>query len=139
MVDVSGKAITSRRAIVRGRLLLRTEHREALGNLPKGDALTVAQIAGVLGAKRTAELVPLCHSLPLSWVDVRLTVTEAGINIETEAVTDAQTGVEMEAYCGTVITGVTLIDMLKGVHPDLTLTDVQLVEKTGGKSAWKRE
>jgi len=139
MVDVSGKAATARRAVAEGFLLLQSEHRQALGNLPKGDALTIAQIAGIMGGKRTSELVPLCHPIPLAKLDVRLEVQSDRIRIEAEALTNAQTGVEMEAYTAVAIAGVVLIDMLKGVDPDLTLTDIRLLEKTGGKAPWRRE
>lgn len=139
MVDVSGKAATLREATVRGRLLLKPNHEAALELLPKGDALTIAQIAGIQGGKRCADLIPLCHPLPLT--DLRVTVSrESGaIAITATARTEAQTGVEMEAYTAVVVAGITLIDMLKGIDPDLTLTDVQLVAKTGGKAPWHRE
>lgn len=138
MVDVAGKASTARFAVAEGFLNLQPEHVRALGNLPKGDALTVAQIAGIQGGKRCADLIPLCHPLPLSKLDVVLTPTDTGIHIRAEAKTDAQTGVEMEAYTAVVVAGITLIDMLKGVSPDLVLTDVRLVRKTGGKQDWTR-
>jgi len=138
MVDVGGKADTPRVARATGLLKIQPSHREALSNLPKGDALTTAQIAGILGAKRTADLIPLCHPLPLDSVDVHITPTEQGIEIEAIARTSAKTGVEMEAYTAVVVAGITLIDMLKGIDPDLTLTEVRLMEKTGGKRDWKR-
>lgn len=139
MVDVSGKASTSRRAVAEGFLKWVPAHRAAVGNLPKGDALAIAQIAGIQGGKRCSELIPLCHPLPLSHLDVRLFVEEDGIRIESEASTDGPTGVEMEAYTAVVVAGITLIDMLKGVDPDLVLQGVRLLEKTGGKAPWKRE
>jgi cyclic pyranopterin phosphate synthase len=139
MVDVGGKATTARRAVVEGRLLITPQHREALAHLPTGDALTIAQIAGIQGGKRCSDLIPLCHPVPLSHLDVQLQVEEDGIRIEAVARTEAQTGVEMEAYTAVVTAGITLIDMLKGVSPDLVLTDVRLVEKTGGKQDWRRE
>ena len=139
MVDVSGKPVTSRQATAQGLLKITDDHRNALASLPKGDALTVAQVAGIQGGKRCSELIPLCHQIPLSKLDVAITLTDEGIAIEATAKTEAQTGVEMEAYTAVVVAGITLIDMLKGVDPDLTLTDVQLVSKTGGKADWKRE
>lgn len=138
MVDVGGKPATLRRAVAEGFLLIKPAHKEALGELPKGDALLTAQVAGIQGGKRTSDLIPLCHPLSLSKLDVRLFLEVDRIRIEAEAETTAQTGVEMEAYTAVAIAGVTLIDMLKGVDPDLTLTDVRLLEKTGGKAPWKR-
>jgi cyclic pyranopterin phosphate synthase len=138
MVDVGHKPATLRRARAEGFLILKREHEEALGSLPKGDALTTAQIAGILGGKKTSDLIPLCHPLPLSRLDVRLEVQRGRIRIEAEAETSAQTGVEMEAYTAVAVAGITLIDMLKGVDPDLTLTDIRLLEKTGGKAPWLR-
>jgi cyclic pyranopterin phosphate synthase len=138
MVDVGGKTPSSRVAIAAGLLRILPAHRQALGSLPKGDALTTAQIAGIQGGKRCADLVPLCHPLPLDSIDVNLEITERGIEITATARTTAKTGVEMEAYTAVVVAGITLIDMLKGLDPDLTLTDVRLLEKTGGKRDWKR-
>jgi len=138
MVDISDKTPGPRRAVVTGELLLRPEHFAALNDLPKGEPLQVAHIAGVLAAKRTEDLVPLCHSLALSWAHITFTVTPTAITITTEVKSDSATGVEMEAYVGTVIAGVTLIDMLKSVSPDLILTNVRLIEKEGGKAPWKR-
>ena len=138
MVDVGGKAVTSRVATAEGILKILPAHREAIGNLPKGDALTIAQIAGIQGAKKCSELIPLCHPLPLNKVDVEVKVEEDGIRIRATASTDSKTGVEMEAYTAVVVAGITLIDMLKGVDPDLVLTDVRLLEKTGGRAVWRR-
>lgn len=138
MVDVSEKASTSRTATARGFLRLTRDHLDALYSLPKGDALTVAQVAGIQGGKKTSSLIPLCHSIPLSKLDVSVVPISDGIQITAVAKTEAPTGVEMEAYTAVVIAGITLIDMLKSVSPDLTLTDVQLLEKSGGKEPWKR-
>ncbi len=138
MVDVGGKPTTRRRAVAEGFLRWLPAHLEAVGNLPKGDALTIAQIAGIQGGKRCSELIPLCHPVSLSHLDVRLEVETDGVRIVAEASTDSQTGVEMEAYTAVVVAGITLIDMLKGVDPDLTLTGIRLLEKTGGKAPWKR-
>jgi cyclic pyranopterin phosphate synthase len=138
MVDVSQKEKTVRVARAEGRLLIKPSHAQALSNLPKGDALTVAQIAGIQGAKKTSELIPLCHPIPLTSVDVKFTIEGDSILISATTKTTAETGVEMEAYGAVVVAGITLIDMLKGVDPDLQLTDVRLLEKTGGKKDWKR-
>jgi cyclic pyranopterin phosphate synthase len=139
MVDVAGKAATVRVAKVEGWLVMTPEHQEALASLPKGDALTVAKVAGIQGGKRCSELIPLCHPIALSRLDVDITIEEGQLRIVAEAKTEAQTGVEMEAYAAVVVAGITLIDMLKGVGPDLTLTNVRLLEKTGGKADWTRK
>lgn len=138
MVDVGGKPATSRRAVAEGFLRWTPAHAAAIASLPKGDALAIAQIAGIQGGKRCSDLIPLCHPLMLSLLDVRLSVEESGVRIEAEARTDGPTGVEMEAYTAVVVAGITLIDMLKGVSPDIVLEGVQLLEKTGGKTPWKR-
>lgn len=138
MVDVSGKAVTERAAAVEGLLLINDTHREAMANLPKGDPFTVAEIAGVLAAKKCGDLIPLCHPLPLTFTGVRITLEDAGLRIHATTRTNAKTGVEMEAYTAVAVAGVTLIDMLKGVDPDLTLTGIRLLEKTGGKADWRR-
>lgn len=139
MVDVGGKESTRRRAVAEGFVALKPAHLAALRELPKGDALAVAQIAGIQGGKRTADLIPLCHPIALDRLDVRLEIAGRGIRIVAEAETDAKTGVEMEAYTAVAIAGVTVIDMLKGVDPNLTLTDIRLLEKTGGKAPWRRD
>ncbi len=139
MVDVSSKKPTLREARVTGLLLITAAHRTAIHALPKGDALMIAQIAGIQGGKRCADLIPLCHPLPLSHLGVTIELTDEGITISATARTDAVTGVEMEAYTAVVTAGITLIDMLKGVSPDLILTDIKLMEKTGGKTNWLRE
>lgn len=139
MVDVSGKQATVRRAVCEGYVKLKSEHVSALDSLVKGDAITVAVVAGIQGGKRCAELIPLCHPVPLTHLDVRIDRQHRALRIEAEARTEAHTGVEMEAYTAVAIAGVTLIDMLKGVDPDLELTGIRLLEKTGGKADWKRE
>lgn len=138
MVDVSGKASTLRKAVVEGYVHLKEAHVQALDNLPKGDALTVAQIAGIQGGKKCSELIPLCHPIALTRLDVAITREGDALRIVAEARTDDKTGVEMEAYAAVVTAGITLIDMLKGVDPDLTIDGVRLLEKTGGKADWKR-
>jgi cyclic pyranopterin monophosphate synthase len=139
MVDVSEKTPTARRAIVEGFVNLKPAHVAALDSLPKGDAITVAQIAGIQGGKRCSDLIPLCHPIPLAHLDVRITKEPTRLRIEAEARTTDRTGVEMEAYTAVVVTAITLIDMLKGVDPDLEISNVRLLEKVGGKADWKRE
>ncbi|GIV01821.1 MAG: hypothetical protein KatS3mg015_0651 [Fimbriimonadales bacterium] len=138
MVDVSDKQPTERRAVAEGFLRYTDEHWRALRNLPKGDALTVAQIAGILGAKRTSDLIPMCHPIPLSHVDVDLNPTAEGIEIRATTKTADRTGVEMEALTAVAIAALTLFDMLKSVSSDMTIERVRLMEKTGGKQNWKR-
>lgn len=136
MVDVGDKATTQRRAVARGKLLLSPETVAMVrdGKTPKGDVLATARIAGITAAKRTSELIPLAHPLPLTHVSVDLTVEDGGIAIEATAATNAQTGVEMEALTAVTVAGLTLYDMLKAVERGARLTDIRLVEKTGGKS-----
>jgi len=138
MVDVSAKAVTVREAVARGEVTMRRETLAliAAGGLPKGDALGVARCAGIMAAKRTAELVPLCHPLPLSHVDVELTPDAAGarVAIESRVRAEARTGVEMEALTAVAVAGLTLYDMCKAVDREMTLGRVRLVRKTGGRS-----
>jgi cyclic pyranopterin phosphate synthase len=132
MVDVGHKPFHRRRAVARASVGMKRETADRLRSLPKGDALAVAQIAGVMGAKRTSELIPLCHPLPLSSVDVRLSITDDGVAIEATAETVAQTGVEMEALTAATIAALTVYDMAKAIDKRMTITDVVLVEKTKG-------
>lgn len=138
MVDVSGKEATLRRAVVEGFVRLKPAHVEALDNLPKGDALTVAQIAGIQGGKRCSELIPLCHPIALTKLDVSIARDSHSLRILAEARTNDKTGVEMEAYTAVVTAAITLVDMLKGVDPDLEIGGIKLLEKTGGKADWIR-
>lgn len=140
MVDVSSKPSTQRRAVARGfvRLPARTVELLREKALPKGDVLTVAQVAGILGAKRAGELIPMCHPLALTHAGVRLASTDAGVEITAEAATNAPTGVEMEAITAVVVAAITVYDMCKGVDPDITIEGIQLLEKTGGKRDWRR-
>ena len=141
MVDVSGKAITARSAYATGRVLLSAEAVGALrgGTVPKGDALAVARIAGIMGAKRTPDLVPLCHPIGLHSVTVELTVTDAGVDIAATARTADRTGVEMEALTAVSVAGLALIDMVKAIDPGGTITDVRVEWKEGGKTGrWTR-
>jgi cyclic pyranopterin phosphate synthase len=142
MVDTGGKARTARRARASVRVLMSPETVAALreGRTPKGDPLETARIAGIMAAKRTAELIPLCHTLPLTHVDVRAEVRDEGIYLEAEASTTAQTGVEMEALTAAAVAALTVYDMCKAVEKGITVTDLRLEEKTGGKSGtWKRQ
>ena len=141
MVDTSAKEATARRALASARVLMSPETVEALraGRTPKGDPLETARIAGIMAAKRTAELIPLCHTLPLTHVDVRAELRDEGVVIEAEAATRAQTGVEMEALTAAAVAALTVYDMCKAVEKGISITDLRLEEKTGGKSgAWKR-
>ncbi|MDT4968660.1 MAG: cyclic pyranopterin monophosphate synthase [Acidobacteriota bacterium] len=136
MVDTSDKRITSRRAIASARVLMSPETIEAVRNhrTTKGDPLETARLAGLMAAKRTAELIPLCHPLALTHVDVRAEVFSDGVKIEAEAATQAQTGVEMEALTAATVAALTVYDMCKAIDKGMTITDVRLELKTGGKS-----
>jgi cyclic pyranopterin monophosphate synthase len=141
MVDVSAKAVTARSATATGRVLLSPVAVAALreGNLPKGDALAVARIAGIQGAKRTPDLIPLCHPIGLHSVSVDLLVTDDGVSITAVTKTADRTGVEMEALTAVATAGLALIDMIKAVDPGAVITDVRVAEKTGGKTGtWTR-
>jgi cyclic pyranopterin phosphate synthase len=141
MVDVSGKEITARTATARGRVNLRAAAVAALrdGSVPKGDALAVARIAAIQGAKRTPELIPLCHPIGLHGVTVDLTVDDAGVLIEVTTRTADRTGVEMEALTAVTVGALAMIDMVKAIDPAATITDVMVVTKTGGKTGrWER-
>ncbi len=140
MVDVGAKAPTERRAVARGMLRISDETIELVrsGETAKGDVISAARIAGIMAAKRTSELIPLCHPIPLTHVSVDLTLEDDGIAIEATAATNAPTGVEMEALTAVAVAGLTLYDMLKAVERGARLTDVRLVEKTGGKSGTYR-
>ena len=142
MVDTSAKPQTARRAVASARVLMSAETVEAVRarRTPKGDPLETARVAGIMAAKRTAELIPLCHPLPLTHVEVRATLEEFGVSIEAEAATTAQTGVEMEALTAATVAALTVYDMCKAVEKGIEITDVRLESKTGGKSGdWKRE
>jgi cyclic pyranopterin phosphate synthase len=130
MVDVGGKPPARRRATARGLVRMRPETAAALSSLPKGDALAAAQVAGIMAAKRTADLIPLCHPLPLSHVDVTLDVQREGVEIAAAVETTAQTGVEMEALTAVSVAALTLYDMAKAVDKEIVIADVRLLEKT---------
>jgi cyclic pyranopterin monophosphate synthase len=141
MVDVSGKPVTVRSARAQGRVLLSRAAVAALrsGSVPKGDALAVARIAGIQGAKRTPELIPLCHPIGLSSVAVDLTVTDDAVVIAAAVRTADRTGVEMEALTAVSVAALALIDMVKSIDPAAVIAEVCVQEKTGGKSgAWVR-
>jgi cyclic pyranopterin phosphate synthase len=130
MVDVGRKPFSRRRAIARAVVQMAPETAQRLRELPKGDALTTAQIAGISAAKRTSELIPLCHPLPLSNVEVSLSVLDAAVEIVATVETTAQTGVEMEALTAASVAALTVYDMAKAVDKDMVVTDVTLLEKT---------
>jgi cyclic pyranopterin phosphate synthase len=136
MVDVSGKEITVREAVAAGRVLVSAEVVELLrgAGVPKGDALSVARIAGIMGAKQTPQLIPLCHPLALSGVTVDLEVTDDAVEIEARVRTTDRTGVEMEALTAVAVAGLAVIDMVKAVDKRASITDVRVLSKTGGKS-----
>ena len=130
MVDVGAKPLSRRRAVARGTVRMAPETARRLRDLPKGDALATAQLAGIMAAKRTSDLIPLCHPLPLSVVEVELEVGEATVEIRATAETTAQTGVEMEALVAVSIAALTVYDMAKAVDKEMTIGEVTLVEKT---------
>jgi cyclic pyranopterin phosphate synthase len=142
MVDVGGKPVTDRRAVARGvvRMTPQTAALVAEGAAPKGDVIGVARIAGIQAAKRTADLIPLCHQLPLSFVDVDIQVDPSTgiVTLMAEARTTAQTGVEMEALTACSVAALTVYDMVKGVERGVEVAGIALVEKSGGKSDWSR-
>ena len=140
MVDVSAKDVTARTATASGRVRLSAAAVAALraGQVPKGDALAVARIAGIQGAKRTPDLIPLCHPIGLHGVTVDLTVTDDGVDITATTRTADRTGVEMEALTSVSVAALALIDMIKAVDPGAVITDVRVIEKTGGKTGlWR--
>lgn len=141
MVDVSGKAETARTAVASARVLLSETTLETLRTQanPKGDPLEIARIAGIMAAKKTPELIPLCHQIGLSKVDVRVEIAADGIYLEAEAKTTAQTGVEMEALTAVSVAALTIYDMCKAVQKDIEITDIRLESKTGGKNDFRRD
>ena len=132
MVDVGAKPQSRRRAVARAELRVAPETARRLRELPKGDALATAQLAGIMAAKRTSELIPLCHPLPLSHVAVELEVREDRVEITASAETTAQTGVEMEALTAATVAALTVYDMAKAVDKEMTIGEVRLLEKTKG-------
>jgi cyclic pyranopterin monophosphate synthase len=141
MVDVGTKGLTRRRAVARAfvRMAPETASAVAAGDAPKGDVLGVARIAGIQAAKRTGDLIPLCHPLALDHVDVRAEVVEGGVAIEAEASVEGRTGVEMEAMVAASVTALTIYDMVKGIERGVTVEQVELIAKSGGRSGeWHR-
>src|SRR4051794_20753808 len=132
MVDVGGKPHERRRAVASGRVAMSAETAAALRSLPKGDALATAQLAGIMAAKRTSELIPLCHPLPLTNVEVTLEIGGPGVEIVATAETTAQTGVEMEALAAVSVAALTVYDMAKALDKDMVIESVRLLEKTKG-------
>ncbi|HEY5098979.1 MAG TPA: cyclic pyranopterin monophosphate synthase MoaC [Gaiellaceae bacterium] len=130
MVDVGGKPLSRRRAVARAEVRMAPATARRLRELPKGDALTTAQLAGIMAAKRTSELIPLCHPLPLTHVEVTLEIREASVEIVASAETTAQTGVEMEALTAATVAALTVYDMAKAIDKEMVVSEVRLVEKT---------
>ncbi|WP_109806736.1 cyclic pyranopterin monophosphate synthase MoaC [Sphingosinithalassobacter portus] len=140
MVDVSDKAVTSRQAIATGRITMTSEAAAAIreGSIKKGDVLAVARVAGIMAAKKTADLIPLCHPLPLTKVTIDLTPDDSGVTATATARTDGKTGVEMEALTAATTALLTIYDMAKAIDKAMIISDIRLLEKTGGKSGdWK--
>ena len=130
MVDVGGKPVQKRRAVARGEVRMAPSTAAQLRDLPKGDALTTAQLAGIMAAKRTSELIPLCHPLPLSHIDVTLALHEERVEITASAETSAQTGVEMEALTAVAVAALTVYDMAKAIDKEMIVGEITLVHKT---------
>jgi cyclic pyranopterin monophosphate synthase len=134
MVDVGGKEVSRRRAVARATLRIAPDTARRLRELPKGDALAAAQLAGIMAAKKTSELIPLCHPLPLTHADVLLEVGESMVEIVCSAETTAQTGVEMEALTGAMVAALTVYDMAKAIDDGMVVEEVRLLEKTKSPS-----
>ena len=141
MVDVSAKQESSRCAVASAKVLLSRETLEAIRGQanPKGDPLEIARIAGIMAAKKTSELIPLCHQINLSKVDVKAELTDFGVRLEAETSTTAQTGVEMEALTAVSVAALTIYDMCKAVQKDIEITEIRLESKTGGKQDYSRK
>jgi cyclic pyranopterin phosphate synthase len=141
MVDTGHKEITSRRAVASAKVLMSEATVSALRahRRPKGDPLEAARLAGIMAAKKTADLIPLCHPLPLTHVDVQARIEEMGVSLEAEVSTNAQTGVEMEALTAVSVAALTIYDMCKALEKGITITEIRLESKSGGKSGdWQR-
>lgn len=136
MVDVGAKPVTAREAVARGRIAMSAAARKQIraGAVTKGDPLQAARLAGIMAAKKTSELIPLCHPLVLTHVSVELTPTAKGYGIEARVRTSGQTGVEMEALTAVSVAALTLYDMVKAVDQTMTISDIRLIEKKGGRS-----
>jgi cyclic pyranopterin monophosphate synthase len=140
MVDVGDKPVTAREAVARGTVAMSATARRMIrgGAIKKGDPLQASRLAGIMAAKRTSELIPLCHPLPLTHVGVEIAPTRTGYAIEARVRTSAQTGVEMEALTAVAVAALTLYDMVKAVDKAMVIGDICLIEKTGGKSGTYR-
>lgn len=136
MVSVAGKQVTARRAVAQGRVRISAELAEQIENdtLKKGNLFQVARLAGIMAAKKTDELIPLCHSLPLDYVYVEIRLERPFVQIKAQASTTARTGVEMEAFTAVSVAALTVVDMGKAVDKAMVIEDIKLLEKTGGKS-----
>ncbi|MEQ1606637.1 MAG: cyclic pyranopterin monophosphate synthase MoaC [Pyrinomonadaceae bacterium] len=136
MVDVSSKDVTTRRAVASGKVLLSPQTLKTLQTQPtkKGDPLEISRIAGIMAAKKTSELIPLCHQINLSKVNVTAEFRDFGVYLEAEAITTAQTGIEMEALTAVSVAALTIYDMCKAVQKDIVISEIKLMSKTGGKS-----
>lgn len=136
MVDTGNKELTARRAVASARVLMNAETVQALRahQTPKGDPLEAARLAGIMAAKRTADLIPLCHPLPLTHIDVRAELDDSGVRLQAEVSTYAQTGVEMEALTAVSVAALTVYDMCKALEKGMLITEIRLESKTGGKS-----
>ncbi|RZT55235.1 cyclic pyranopterin monophosphate synthase subunit MoaC [Sphingomonas sp. BK036] len=136
MVDVGGKAVTAREAVASGRITMSAEAAAAIGagTAKKGDVLAVARVAGIMAAKRTSDLIPLCHPLPLTKVEIDLTVDATGVTATATASTEGKTGVEMEALTAATVTLLTIYDMAKAIDKTMVLSDIRVRAKSGGKS-----
>jgi cyclic pyranopterin phosphate synthase len=130
MVDVGGKKVSRRRAVARAAVRMAPDTARRLRDLPKGDALATAQVAGIMAAKRTAELIPLCHPLPISNIELTVDVGEAVVEIAAAVETTAQTGVEMEALTAASVAALTIYDMAKAIDKGMEISDIRLLEKT---------
>jgi len=142
MVDVSGKSVTAREAVATGRIDMSTEAVRAIrdGAAAKGDVLAVARVAGIMAAKRTSDLIPLCHPLPLTRVAIDLTIDDQGVVATATAATEGKTGVEMEALTAVSVALLTVYDMAKAIDKGMTIGGIRLMTKTGGKSGdWSAE
>ena len=142
MVDVSGKAVTYRTARAAGRVWMNPETLEKVraGQMAKGDVLAVAQVAGIMAAKRTWELIPMCHPLPLTSIDISFAFQDDALDIQAQVKCSGETGVEMEALTAVSAAALTVYDMCKAVQRDMVIDQIRLLEKTGGKSSvFRRE
>ncbi|MEP6848720.1 MAG: cyclic pyranopterin monophosphate synthase MoaC [Acidobacteriota bacterium] len=141
MVDVSAKKESTRQATASCKVMLSADTIKILKSEenPKGDPLEIARIAGIMAAKKTSELIPLCHQINLSKVNVEAAITDNGVSISSEVVTTAQTGVEMEALTAVAVAALTIYDMCKAVQRDIEITEIRLDEKTGGKKDYRRK